>query len=113
MRNNMLSANVASQTFVVEPIVPMAYRQTCPNHPCHGVAPPVAMKLPWNYGLVGYAGSAGEGSLLRYGYFDHSVESVEVVLATGDVVRASPSENPYLFRGVSATTGTLGVATKL
>lgn len=61
----------------------------------------------------GFAGSAGESSSFKYGYFDQTVRSVELVLVTGEVVRASPSEKPDLFRGAAGTAGTLGIATKL
>ena len=35
------------------------------------------------------------------------------MLATGQVVQASPTDNPDLFRGAAGTAGTLGIATKL
>jgi len=46
-----------------------------------------------------YAGSAGESSSFKHGYFDHSVRPVEVVLANGDIMTASGSENVVLFKG--------------
>ena len=59
----------------------------------------------------GYVGSAGESSSFNYGYFSQTVNWVELVLADGQVVRASPAENPDLFQGAAGAAGTLGITT--
>lgn len=109
--SNVLEVDEASQTAIVEPNVPMdkLVRATL----ARGMIPPVVMEFPGITVGGGFAGSAGESSSFKYGYFDQTVKSVEMVLATGDVVKASPSENPDLFRGAAGTAGTLGITTKL
>jgi hypothetical protein len=109
--NNVLGVDAASKTAVVEPNVPMD--KLVQATLAHGMVPPVVMEFPGITVGGGFAGSAGESSSFRYGYFDQTVKSVELVLATGDVVRASHHENPDLFRGAAGTAGTLGIATKL
>ncbi|KAL2018418.1 hypothetical protein VTK56DRAFT_837 [Thermocarpiscus australiensis] len=109
--DNVLEVDEKSQTAVVEPNVPMD--KLVQATLARGMIPPVVMEFPGITVGGGFAGSAGESSSFRYGYFDQTVKSIEMVLATGDVVRASPSENPDLFRGTAGTAGTLGIATKL
>jgi hypothetical protein len=109
--SNILEVNVAARTAVVEPNVPMD-KLVQATLAC-GLVPPVVMEFPGITVGGGFAGSAGESSSFRFGYFDQTVKSVELILANGDLVRASPSENPDLFRGASGTAGTLGIATKL
>ena len=55
----------------------------------------------------------GEGiqsSSHRYGVFTHTLESVEIVTAAGDVVTASATENAELFAALPESLGTLGLA---
>jgi FAD/FMN-containing dehydrogenase len=47
----------------------------------YGLIPPVVMEFPGITVGGGYAGSAGESSSFKYGYFDQTVNSVEIVLA--------------------------------
>jgi len=61
----------------------------------------------------GFAGTAGESSSFRYGFFDRTVNWIEMVLADGEVVRASGTEREDLFLGAASSFGTLGVATLL
>lgn len=77
------------------------------------------------YGLAGVTGAiseAGVGLMLgggighlaaRAGYASDNILAAEVVTATGDVVTASPDENPDLFWAVRGSTGNFGVATAL
>ncbi|KAK4237162.1 hypothetical protein C8A03DRAFT_34895 [Achaetomium macrosporum] len=109
--NNVLSIDEKSRTAVVEPNVPMD-KLVQATLAC-GLVPPVVMEFPGITVGGGFAGTAGESSSFRYGYFDQTVKSIEMVLATGDVVRASESENPDLFQGARGTAGTLGIAIKL
>ncbi|KAK4135147.1 FAD-binding domain-containing protein [Trichocladium antarcticum] len=109
--DRVLKIDENSRTAVVEPNVPMDKLVAATL--ARGFIPPVVMEFPGITVGGGFAGSAGESSSFRYGYFDQTVRSVEMVLATGDVVRASPSENPDLFQGAAGTAGTLGIATKL
>ncbi|TEY38114.1 hypothetical protein BOTCAL_0497g00040 [Botryotinia calthae] len=77
----------------------------------HGLIPPVVMEFPGITVGGGYAGSAGESSSFKYGYFDQTINSVEMILANGEVVTASRSQNVDLFKGAAGAMGTLGIAT--
>jgi len=79
----------------------------------HGLVPPVVMEFPGITVGGGFAGTAGESSSFRYGFFDRTINWIEVVLANGEVVRASSNENSDLFYGVASSFGTLGVTTIL
>jgi hypothetical protein len=59
----------------------------------------------------GFAGTAGESSGFKEGFFDATVNWFEIVLPTGEIVNASPSERSDLFHGAAGSLGTLGVAT--
>lgn len=60
-----------------------------------------------------FAGTAAESSSFRYGYFDRTVNSVEMVLGNGDIVQASPEDNADLFFGSAGSLGTLDITTQL
>ncbi|KAK0708220.1 hypothetical protein B0H67DRAFT_556748 [Lasiosphaeris hirsuta] len=99
--SHVLSVDAATRTALVEPNVPMdrLVEATLP----HGLVPPVVMEFPGITAGGGYAGTAGESSSFRHGFFDGTVERVEMVLADeGD-----------LFRGAAGAVGTLGIATLL
>ncbi|KAH8666663.1 hypothetical protein BX600DRAFT_277282 [Xylariales sp. PMI_506] len=112
--NHVLEVNKTTRTALVEPNVPMdaLVAATLP----HGLVPPVVMEFPGITAGGGFAGTAGESSSFRWGYFDETVNSVEMVLPDGEVVTAKPAAgSPYadLFRGAAASVGTLGVTTLL
>ncbi|KAG9938865.1 FAD binding domain-containing protein, partial [Aureobasidium melanogenum] len=48
-----------------------------------------------------------------HGVFDNIVNSIEIVLGNGEIVRASRSENSDLYHGAAGSFGTLGVVTEL
>jgi FAD/FMN-containing dehydrogenase len=63
---------------------------------------------------VGLMLGGGIGLLTpRAGYASDNILSVELVTAAGDVVTASPEENPDLFWAVRGSTGNFGVVTAL
>ncbi|KAF2686828.1 24-dehydrocholesterol reductase-like protein precursor [Lentithecium fluviatile CBS 122367] len=105
--NNVLK--VDTTTALVEPNVPMdrLVEATLP----HGLVPPVVMEFPGITVGGGYSGTAGESSSFQYGFFDRTINSVEMVLADGEVVKASEKENADLFRGAAGAVGTLGITT--
>lgn len=107
--NNVISVDRASKTALVEPNVPMdrLVEKTLP----HGLVPPVVMEFPGITAGGGYAGTAGESSSFRHGFFDDTIRSVEMVLGNGDVVRASREERADLFRGAAGAVGSLGTTT--
>ena len=64
-----------------------------------GLIPLVVPEFPGITVGGSYSGTAAESSSFREGYFDRSVNWVEIVLADGRVVRASPIEREDLFYG--------------
>ncbi|TLD32797.1 hypothetical protein PspLS_00700 [Pyricularia sp. CBS 133598] len=105
--NNFVKVDTASKTALVEPNVPMD--KLVASTLKHGLVPPVVMEFPGITVGGGYSGSAGESSSFRYGYFDQSVNWVEMILGTGEVVQASATENADLFKGVAGAMGTLEI----
>ncbi|KAH8903059.1 FAD-binding domain-containing protein [Coniochaeta sp. PMI_546] len=109
---NVLAVDRDRRLALVEPNVAMdaLVEATLP----HGLVPPVVMEFPGITAGGGYAGTAGESSSFRHGFFDDGVGEVEMVLADGRVVRVGPEgEGADLFRGAAGAVGTLGVATLL
>jgi delta24-sterol reductase len=108
---HILSVDKVAKTALVEPNVPMdalvAFLQP------YGLVPPVVMEFPGITVGGGVAGTSGESSSFRYGFFDKTVQSIEIVLGNGDVVTASEDENQDLFLGAAGSFGTLGVTTCL
>ncbi|KAK4128476.1 FAD-binding domain-containing protein [Parathielavia appendiculata] len=109
---NVLAVDPARRVALVEPNVPMdrLVEATLP----HGLVPPVVMEFPGITAGGGFAGTAGESSSFRHGFFDESVSRVEMVLADGEVVELTPDgERADLFRGAAGAVGTLGLTTLL
>ena len=109
--SNVLEVDSNKKRAIVEPNVPMD--KLVQATLAHGMIPLVVMEFPGITVGGGYAGSAGESSSFKRGCFDETVKSVEIVLANGEVVTASESENPDLLRGAAGSCGTLGITTKL
>ncbi|OAA72370.1 FAD binding domain protein [Cordyceps fumosorosea ARSEF 2679] len=107
----VLSVDAASRTALVEPNVPMDALVEATL--AHGLVPPVVMEFPGITAGGGFSGMAGESSSFRHGAFDATMRSVEMVLPTGEVARASRTERPELFWGAASAFGTLGVVTLL
>ncbi|KAF2132308.1 FAD binding domain-containing protein [Dothidotthia symphoricarpi CBS 119687] len=107
--NHVLSIDYENRTALVEPNVPMdaLVRETMKA----GLLPPVVMEFPGITVGGGFVGTAGESSSFKYGFFDRTVLSAEVVLADGSLVTASAKENQELFEGLRGSFGTLGVLT--
>ena len=109
--SNVLEVNPQTRTALVEPNVPM---DRLVEHTLkHGLVPPVVMEFPGITAGGGYAGTAGESSSFKHGFFDDTVESIEMILADGEVVTASRDQKPELFTGAAGAVGTLGVTTLL
>lgn len=106
---NVLSVDASQKTALVEPNVPMdsLVAETLK----YGLIPPVVMEFPGITAGGGYAGTSGESSSFKYGFFDRTINSVEMVLANGDVIRASDEDYRDLFHGAAGAMGTLGVTT--
>ncbi|RDW64452.1 FAD-binding oxidoreductase [Aspergillus mulundensis] len=108
---NVLRVDPAARTALVEPNVPMDRLVEATLK--HGLVPPVVMEFPGITAGGGFAGTAGESSSFRYGFFDRTINYVEMVLADGGVVNVSENENRDLFRGAAGAVGTLGVTTMM
>ncbi|KAI9790321.1 MAG: hypothetical protein M1833_001958 [Piccolia ochrophora] len=109
--SNVLKIDTQKRTALVEPNVPMDRLVEATLK--HGLVPPVVMEFPGITVGGGFAGSAGESSSFKHGCFDRTVNWVEMVLANGDIVIASPREKRDLFYGAAGSLGTLGVTTLL
>ena len=109
--NRVLKVDVERKVAYVEPNVPMdrLVEATLP----YGLVPPVVMEFPGITVGGGFAGTAGESSGFKYGFFDRIVNWIEIVLPNGEVVTASPNERQDLFHGAAGSFGTLGVTTLL
>ena len=77
----------------------------------HGLIPPVVMEFPGITVGGGYAGTSGESSSFKHGFFDRTVKSVEMVLADGQIMTCSNDHKADLFHGAAGAVGSLGVIT--
>ena len=109
--NHVLHIDPDKRVVIVEPNVAMdeLVEATLPQ----GFIPPVVMEFPGITAGGGFAGTSGESSSFRHGFFDRTVNKIEVVLANGMVMQASPTENEDLFYGAAASFGSLGITTLL
>ncbi|PFH59005.1 hypothetical protein XA68_12934 [Ophiocordyceps unilateralis] len=109
--SRVVSVDGASRTALVEPNVPMDRLVEATLR--EGLVPPVVMEFPGITAGGGYAGTAGESSSFRHGFFDATLNRVEMILGNGEVVSASPTERPDLFSAAAGAVGSLGVTTLL
>lgn len=109
--NRVLNVHAERKVVLTEPNVPMdrLVEATLP----YGLIPPVVMEFPGITVGGGFSGTSGESSSFRHGFFDRTVNWVEIVLANGEIIRASDSKNPDLFYGAASSFGTLGITTLL
>ncbi|KIV96162.1 hypothetical protein PV10_00064 [Exophiala mesophila] len=111
--NNVISVDTVAQTCLVEPNVPMDLLVASTLGP-HGLVCPVVPEFPGITVGGGFAGTAGESTSFRHGFFDRCVESIEIILGDGEVLRVSrddPHGRADLFQGAAGTFGTLGLVT--
>lgn len=107
--NNVLRVDKQAQIAHVEPNVPMDRLVEATLK--HGLIPPVVMEFPGITAGGGYSGTSGESSSFRHGFFDRTIDAVEMVLPNGEVVKTSAQNKPDLFRGAAGAVGSLGVTT--
>lgn len=106
----MLNVDTVKKTCLVEPNVPMDRLVEATLK--HGLVPPVVMEFPGITVGGGYSGTSGESSSFKHGFFDRTVQKVEMVLADGEVVTLTPGgEKRDLFDGAAGAVGTFGVTT--
>ncbi|RAL12508.1 FAD-binding oxidoreductase [Aspergillus homomorphus CBS 101889] len=109
--NNVLDVNEATETVTVEPNVPMDALVAATLQ--HGLVPLVVMEFPGITAGGGFSGTSGESSSFRHGFFDATVQQIEIVIPNGEIRRASRTTDPDLFWGAASAFGTLGVVTLL
>ncbi|KAK7972226.1 hypothetical protein PG988_006360 [Apiospora saccharicola] len=109
--NRILRIDPDKKTALVEPNVPMDRLLDATLQV--GLMPPVVMEFPGITVGGGFAGSAGESSSFKHGFFSETVNWVEVVLGDGKAVKASRSGKEDLFHGAAGDAGTLGIITLL
>ena len=109
--SHVLNVDTRSRTALVEPNVCMGslVQETLK----YSLIPPVIPEFPGITVGGAFAGTAGESSSFKYGFFDNTINWIEIVVPNGEVLRASSKENADLFHGVKGTFGTLGVTTLL
>ncbi|KAL9087252.1 MAG: hypothetical protein Q9165_006746 [Trypethelium subeluteriae] len=107
--SNVVHIDTEARIAIVEPNVPMDRLVEATLE--HGLVPPVVMDFPGIIVGGGYAGTSGESSSFKHGFFDRTLKSVEMVLADGEVLKASSVENSDLFHGAAGAVGTMGVTT--
>jgi len=109
--NHILRIDRDVRTAIVEPNVPMDALVAATL--AQGLVPQVVMEFPGITVGGGFSGSSGESSSFRYGGFEATIRSIEIVLPTGEIVTASSSDKPDLLWGAASSFGTLGVVTRL
>ncbi|KAJ5097015.1 hypothetical protein N7456_007736 [Penicillium angulare] len=93
----------------VEPNVPMD--RLVEITMAYNLVPPVVMEFPGITAGGGFSGTSGESSSFRHGFFNNTVNSIEIILGNGDIVQASSLEREDLFHGAAGAAGTLGIVT--
>lgn len=109
--NHVLLFNKQDKTVMVEPNVPMDALVDATL--AQGLLPKVVMELPNITVGGGFAGTSGESSSFRYGLFDRTIRSIEVILGNGDVLYAGRDSYRDLFFACAGSCGSLGVITML
>ncbi|KAE8355644.1 FAD binding domain protein [Aspergillus coremiiformis] len=111
--NHVLAVNPDTKTILVEPNVPMDTLVQATL--AHGLIPLVVMEFPGITAGGGFSGTSGESSSFRHGFFDATVNRIELVLANGDIRTVSQKEadEQELFWAAASSFGTLGVVTML
>ena len=109
--SNILKIDPQNRTVLLEPNVPMD--RLVEGTMEFGLIPPVVMEFPGITVGGGYAGTSGESSSFKHGFFNRTINRVEMVLANGQVIECSDSENADLFHGAAGALGSLGVTTRV
>ncbi|KAK1725166.1 uncharacterized protein BDZ83DRAFT_620605 [Colletotrichum acutatum] len=107
--DHVITVDHRGRRAAVEPNVSMATLVTATLK--HGLIPAVVPEFPGITVGGAFSGTALESSSFRYGHFEKSVASLEVILGNGNIVTASTVENSDLFSGLAGSCGTLGICT--
>lgn len=107
--SHVLNVDTERKTALVEPNVPMD--RLVETTLKYGLIPPVVMEFPGITVGGGYAGTSGESSSYKHGFFNRTINLVNMILANGDCVTASEKEREDLFHGAAGAVGSLGIVT--
>ena len=118
-RDNFLSLKSFDESISLDPqartvTVPagMTYGQLCPLLDAKGFALHNLASLP-HISIAGACSTATHGSGEQNGNLSTAVSGLEMVTASGDVVKLSRKQDPEQFHGAVVGLGALGVVTKL
>lgn len=103
----VLEVDPATRTATVEPQVTM--RELLRATALHGLAPAVVPEFPEITVGGAVSGLAAESSSHRHGLFHESLERLEVVLGSGELLLLSECEHPELWAALPGAYGTLGI----
>jgi delta24-sterol reductase len=109
--DRILRVDTSRNLILVEPNVPLD--RLVETTLRYGLVPAVITEFPGITVGGAYAGTAGESSSFKHGFFDRIVQEVEVVLPNGEIVCASEQSHEDLFHKMPSTMGTLGITTAL
>lgn len=109
--NQVLSVDLKRRTALVEPNIPMDLLVKKLGK--YGLVPAVVPEFPGITIGGAIAGGSGESSSFRHGLVQTQALKCEVVLGSGEIVQASPTQRPDLFLGLGATCGSLGILTAI
>lgn len=109
--SRVLKVNPNARTALVEPSVPMD--RLVKSTLKYNLIPPVVIKFPGITARGGFAGTWGESSSFKYGFFNETINSVEIIFGNGEIITASEKEHSDLFHRASGTVGSLGITTLL
>jgi delta24-sterol reductase len=109
--DRVLRVDVSRRLILVEPNVPMDKLVQASLQ--HGLVPAVITEFPGITAGGAWAGTAGESSSFKHGFFDRIVQEAEIVLPDGEIVQISENSHEELFRMMPSTMGTLGITTAI
>ncbi len=105
--DEVIEINAEDGFVLVEPNVPMDKLVAATLR--FGLIPPVVMEFP---GIsVGGAvnGTALESSSFRFGQFNDNAQEYEIILGSGEIIKASAKQNQDIFSAISGAYGSLGL----
>lgn len=107
--NEIISIDREGKTATVEPNVPMDKLVKATLK--YGLVPPIVMEFPGITVGGAVQGNGGESSSFKWGAFNQTFNSYEVITPDGAVLNASSSSNEDLFHAIPGSAGTLAILT--
>ncbi len=109
-QDKVVELNAQTRTVTIES--GMSYGQLCPYLDQHDFALHNLASLP-HISVVGACGTATHGSGMKNGNLATQVSALELVTASGDVLKLTRDKDGDTFRGAVVGLGALGVITKV